>query len=547
MSGALFHRHTATATKEPARAAGVGTLAPSHPFLHAVLGPSVSWRVTWWARMGRYEGIFARINASFGTDLTHYWMWTPESYQWSHPTKTSQEWIDARGDMLAAHGVWARPGADYAFRLATAGWTLGPMEDAAWLDSQLPGDFDALSGLVNRLGREHVQGGYANCSRHRTWVMPWMESDDALGWPEIWVNRTLSQGDEAQLAGASGLIGLQWRTEEVAPQLAALAQRGWKRGSSASFWLDYCRANFAGNDTELAADMASLLATVDGDAESVFGAELPLFTSCCPGHITRPPPVAFCANLTAAFAFASQWSILGQRVAGVGNIARFRRWNSTFAYFEAGARVACLLGDFNAAVAAAGGNVSKLKATALPIRVAMVETWDGLMARVLETVSTRGALGTLQNMNALTKPTVMDRPGQALAAAIGEAVPQPSSSYGGRPRVLQLNQRSVYNTGEPFLVEAAVLAPSGPAANVTLWFSKVPDGGQAPEGWASIALPRTAPGRGLYGMVTGPMTFDFDYYLEACWADASCATWPEAAPAELLSAVQVPPSGSRRA
>jgi len=34
---------------------------------------------------------------------------------------------------------------------------------------------------------------YANCTRHKTWVMPWMESDDALGWVELWVNRSLAQ------------------------------------------------------------------------------------------------------------------------------------------------------------------------------------------------------------------------------------------------------------------------------------------------------------------------------------------------------------------
>ena len=64
--------------------------------------------------------------------------------------------------MLTAHKVWQSQnsdndgadqtadedgdGAGFAFRLATAGWTLGPMEDPAWLDQQLPTDFDALSG-----------------------------------------------------------------------------------------------------------------------------------------------------------------------------------------------------------------------------------------------------------------------------------------------------------------------------------------------------------------------------------------------------------------
>ena len=57
-------------------------------------------------------------------------------------------------DMLTAHKVWqsqnndhgTNDGDNFSFRLATAGWTLGPMEDPAWLDQQLPTDFEALSG-----------------------------------------------------------------------------------------------------------------------------------------------------------------------------------------------------------------------------------------------------------------------------------------------------------------------------------------------------------------------------------------------------------------
>ena len=91
-----------------------------------------------------------------------------QGYEWSKFPALSKQWSDARDDMLAAHSAWK--GSKWAFKLATAGWTLGPMEDPSWLDGQLPADFEALSGLVGRVGRDNVQPGYAKCTKHKTWV-----------------------------------------------------------------------------------------------------------------------------------------------------------------------------------------------------------------------------------------------------------------------------------------------------------------------------------------------------------------------------------------
>jgi len=78
--------------------------------------------------------------------------------------------------------------------------------------------------------------------------------------------------------------------------------------------MDYCRTNFAPTNPALAAEMASLLASVDGDADSVYGAKLPMFTRCCPGHIDGPAQPAFCASMNESFAFVSRWSSLGAKV-----------------------------------------------------------------------------------------------------------------------------------------------------------------------------------------------------------------------------------------
>jgi hypothetical protein len=143
----------------------------------------------------------------------------------------------------------------------------------------LPADFKALSGLTYKIGRDPDEyAAYANVSRP-AWIMPWMESDDALGWVELWVNRTLDIANHA--SEVAGLVGLQWRTQEVMPQFSALAQRGWNAGlTSSAFWLDFTTANFG---SEVAVEAAAIFASVDGDKNSVDGRNLPMFTSCCPG------------------------------------------------------------------------------------------------------------------------------------------------------------------------------------------------------------------------------------------------------------------------
>lgn len=257
--------------------------------------------------------------------------------------------------------------------------------------------------------------------------MPWMESDDALGWVELWVNRTLDIADRA--SEVNGLIGLQWRTQEVMAQFSALAQRGWVANlTSQDFWVDFCTSNFG---AEVAVDAAAIFASVDGDANSVDGRALPLFTECCPGAIKSPNPRPW-PEVSETFAFVDRLAMLLPRVNGTANRARLQHWLHAFGYHRAGGQLACLLAEYNAANTKAmaikdpTARLAALKATVVPARQAMVDVWQNLTSMQLQSVNTRGAMGTIQNMEAITKPILLDRPGQALSAALGGLpVPQP--------------------------------------------------------------------------------------------------------------------------
>jgi hypothetical protein len=463
-----------------------------------------------------YRGIFAHLNATLGHNLTYYWFWTPEGYSWSKYPHNSSQWDLAIGDMLAGHAVWGE--AAWPFELATAGWTLGPKDDPAYLDRVLPTDgFKALSGLTYKVGRDpdefgsSTSTGYANVTRRPAWIMPWMESDDALGWPELWVNRTLDIANRA--AGTKGLVGLQWRTEEVMPQFSALAQRGWDAAlTSDVFWADFAVANFG---LEVAPEIATILASVDGDRDSVDARAMPFFTSCCPGAIKSPNKQPW-SELSTQFTFVDDLVALRPKVNGTANVGRFDSWLHNFEYLRQGGQISCLFNNYTLANAHAMAiadpqqRLTALRQTVVPLRQAMVDVWEKLTAHQLQAVGTRGAMGTIQNMEAISKHALLDAPGEALTAALGAGaiLPQPTMAYTGSDRVFLPNLRTVIADAESLLIEAVVLSKS-PPTTVALYYRTVSsDAGHQSmlSAWTPTPLTQTTAGRGVWTVRSEPAT-----------------------------------------
>jgi hypothetical protein len=229
------------------------------------------------------------------------------------------------------------------------------------------------------------------------------------------VNRTLDVANHAAAANVQGLIGLQWRTQEVMAQFSAMAQRGWNAAlTSEAFWLDFATANFG---TTVASKTAAIFEAVDGDAKSVDGRNLPFFTECCPGAIKGSGNAVPWSTYSQQFAFVGELESLRPQVLGTANTARFDYWLHTFGYLRSGGHMSCLLANYTRAVAAATAitsptaRLAAFRATVLPVRTAMVSVWEELTAHQLQAINTRGAMGTIQNMEAITKPVVLDSPG----------------------------------------------------------------------------------------------------------------------------------------
>ncbi|MHC4506726.1 MAG: malectin domain-containing carbohydrate-binding protein, partial [Planctomycetota bacterium] len=171
-----------------------------------------------------YEGIFERIKRTHPLD--YYWIWTPENWTWrGNSAGDMQETLaDVRTAVAALREVGA------PFRLATCGWVLGPRDDRAAFGRMLPGDI-AVSAISRQIGYTPLDPAFGEVTGRRKWAIPWLESDDFLASPQLWVGRTRKDAADALAYRCDGLMGLHWRTRIVGPNASALAQAAWDQSS----------------------------------------------------------------------------------------------------------------------------------------------------------------------------------------------------------------------------------------------------------------------------------------------------------------------------
>ncbi len=169
-----------------------------------------------------YEGMFRRIAQSYPLD--YFWFWTPEGWTWEgvRDEDVQATLADLRRAIAAAAAVKA------PFTLATCGWVLGPPQDRTLFDRELPKDV-ALSCINRTVGHSPVERGFAAVKGRPAWAISWLEDDPSLTSPQLWVGRMRRDAADARRYGATGLIGIHWRTRVLGPNVQALAQAAWRQ------------------------------------------------------------------------------------------------------------------------------------------------------------------------------------------------------------------------------------------------------------------------------------------------------------------------------
>ena len=167
-----------------------------------------------------YEGIFRRVMKTHPLD--YFWLWTAETEGVNYPTLLKE--LQLARQALRNLGD--------PFRLAISGWgNVG--EQFHHLDRDLPKDI-VFSSLGPDGGRDPVDPAYKDLNRPK-WAIPWFENDGEFLGTVLKVGWMRADAKLARDYNCTGLIGLQWRTQPITLQAAALAQAGWSQQN----WRDY--------------------------------------------------------------------------------------------------------------------------------------------------------------------------------------------------------------------------------------------------------------------------------------------------------------------
>jgi hypothetical protein len=122
-----------------------------------------------------YEGIFTRLEALLGANLTYYWGWTPEGWEWDKVSINDPKIQLAVADTRQMQSAW--DAVQPSFKLASCGWTVGPLGARWYYDTVLPPSW-TISSIDMDVGNTPIDPAYANIT-HRVeankWAIPWAE------------------------------------------------------------------------------------------------------------------------------------------------------------------------------------------------------------------------------------------------------------------------------------------------------------------------------------------------------------------------------------
>jgi len=301
---------------------------------------------------------------------------------------------------------------------------------------------------------------------------------------------------------------------------------------TADFYQDWALNQFG---PEIAAPAAAIFTRIDS--------ALPLTTTWTDGPGGLIPEARPWEQVAKEYRFVDELGALSGKVRGAGNRERYEYWLNNFRYMETAHRLRCVWTDYNHAMervkAAPGAEERKKLARelALPLRKEMIGLTDEVFARLIATVSSNGELGTVANWNSHIVPTLVTKPGEELAAALGGPLPaeaQPKTCYCCGPnKVIVPTVRGCLDSGEPLDLKVIVLARETPSEADLFWR---PLGQGA---FSAVGLKHVA--RGVYQAQIPAAAIggrDIEYYVQATIGQDKPLTFPATAPTLNQTVVQ---------
>lgn len=251
-----------------------------------------------------------------------------------------------------------------------------------------------------------------------------------------------------------------------------------------SFYKDYAAHEFG---KEIADSAAAIFVSVDGFYGNGGNDNVKIPRPA--NWVSNSGPGAIMPNYTPweeeerKYAFADHFEDLGSKVKGKGNVDRFNYWVNTFKYTKAMAKIGCTRGLLDQAMQKAENMANTeqrkqyVRQEILPIRIQMSREWEKMMGYLLQTVYTPGELGTVANLEQLSRAGnhFLDKHDHMIQNYIGTDLPKEvelSKQYDGPTRIILLTERTLAKKDEAVTLKAIILT-SGQTSKPILKFRQI--------------------------------------------------------------------------
>jgi hypothetical protein len=462
-----------------------------------------------------FEGTVARAAAVYegGLDVL---------VLWAQIQSTPEDFAAVAAQLPLAQAALTATGNGHV-KLATGGWNLGPKNNVSYLDGVAAANV-TLSSLMGDEGVTPPDPAFGTL-RHASWTIPWLEGDNGLLRPQVYVPRTLAQAAASAAMRVSGNLAIHWRVLPAAPAATALALSAWAPNVTAEeVFAEFVSAAFALPRAHPAlAPLAAAFAAVDDSAA-------PGWSSWVTFDLTQNVPASDAA-VNSSYAFIEGLLVpLRPLVAGEPVAARaLEYWVAAYTAARAFQRQQLRWRDYQAAWAAIEAappaqRAALAQSRGLPALAAVSAAYSAVLAALLPAIEAFGDIGVINDVNQNTY-----NQGVATAAAqLGAytAVPQtalPAADYRGPPHAAAPNARALVLAGDDFEVEVWVVDAAAPAA---VELCAAPAGGAA----ACAPLARVGAGR-VYRGATPPPADHFDAFARVTLASGAQLLLPPGAPA----------------
>ena len=408
-----------------------------------------------------YEGIFKRIMNAYPVDV--YWFWTDESWRFK-PNLVPETLEDLKTGIATGRAM------NVPFRFATTGWIVGPKGDGTLFDRELPEDV-IMSSIGMNFINDPVEPEYGQMPGRQRWPIIWLTKWDHVNQTQFWVKNMKTAVDDAIGDKTEGLIALTWKTRNIAPNIAALAQLQWQSAnwSIPGFYEDWALHQFG---KEAASQIARIL-TANDNKDPLQGG----WATCDaipggPGNLR---------DNVANWRVPEQMEALRPLIKGKGNLDRFDYWLNSLKYTKA---------------------YGSVKTDHSKVREAY--------RLMLENASTRGDMGTFANWE------------QMIFGCHNIDQAPMSREYEGKPRIFVPTVRTSLEPGESLFLEVIIL-DNGAPTNQELCYRSLGAG-------EFQKKPLTHVTRGVYRVEFPAAEEDMEYYLKATSSLGADMYFPATAP-----------------